>query len=190
MAETQYSLRIVKTFAYRGDPVQTWSNRYFFDGGDPGDSATWHDLFDAFVLVEKTCYPNSVTVADVYGYAPGSQVAVASKSYGIAGTLGGVEMISTPGDCAAVLRMATTKRSKKNHPVYVFSYFHKALFSPSGSGPDELLAQQKTALENFGSDLLNGITVNTRTYKRTTPDGHPTTGRAVDPWIGHRDFLR
>jgi len=45
-------------------------------------------------------------------------------------------------------------------------------------------------MELYGQHWLDGITVGGRTYKRTTPDGHATTGRIVDPFIGHRDFPR
>jgi len=86
--------------------------------------------------------------------------------------------------------MATTKRSTKNHPVYVFSYYHHACKSNGDGTGDQLDATQKTAVEAIGTVWFNGMSIGPRTYKRTTPDGHLTTGRVVDPYIGHRDFLR
>jgi hypothetical protein len=86
--------------------------------------------------------------------------------------------------------MATTKRSTKNHPVYVFSYFHRVLNAAATTGVDDLYGPQKTAYETYGDAWLNGITVGARTYKRTTPDGHATTGRFVEPLVSHRDFRR
>jgi hypothetical protein len=86
--------------------------------------------------------------------------------------------------------MATTKLSTKNHPVYVYSYFHEALYLGSSSDADTLHASQKTAIETYGDAWKNGITVGARVYKRTTPDGHATTGRFVEPFISHRDFPR
>lgn len=190
MATTQHSLRVVKTFPYRGDPIKEFSNRYFFDGGAPADATAWHDLMDAVVNVEKIVYPTSVTITTCFGYAPGSEVAIASKAYTQAGTHIESGASVMPGDCAAVMRMATTKRSTKNHTVYVFSYFHSAERNTSSGDTDTLAAGQKTAIETYGSGWLNGFTVGARTYKRTTPDGHATTGRLVDQWIGHRDFPR
>jgi hypothetical protein len=190
MATTQYSIRVVKTFPYRGDPVKQFSNRYYFDGGAPADSTAWHDLMDAVVAAEKAIYLSAVHIVDAFGYGPTSDVAVASKSYTQAGTLTASGASNTPGDCASVLRMATTKMSVKNHPVYVFSYFHEALYLGSSSDADTLHASQKTAIETYGSAWLAGITVGARTYKRTTPDGHATTGRFVDGFITHRDFPR
>ena len=188
MAETQHSVRIVKTFPYRGNPVQEFSNRYYFDGGAPADSNAWHALFDGITLLEKSLFFSNVHIISAFGFAPGSDVAVASSTYNLAGTLAVTVQVLTPGDCASVLRMATTKRSTKNHPVYVFSYFHSALMDGGGSGPDTLSAIQKTAIENYGNSWLNGIVIGGRTYKRTTPDGHATTGRIVNQFIGHRDF--
>lgn len=190
MAATQSSIRVVKTFTYRGDVAKKFSNRYYFDGASPGDDTTWHSLMDAVVLVEKTIYPSTVHIVECFGYDAGSEVAVASKTYTTAGTLSFGTDLFTPGDCAAVLRMATTKRSTKNHTVYVFSYFHQAMMEQTAPDNDTLSDAQKTAIEAYGNDWLTGISVGGRTYHRTTPDAHLTTGRAVDAYIGHRDFPR
>lgn len=189
MAVTQYSLRVVKHFTYRGDDFQQWSNRYYFDGGAPTDSDAWHALMDAVTTAEKAIHTGGVIIDAAHGYAPGSDLAVATKSYSLAGTLSSTGG-ETPGDCAAVLRMATTKVSTKNHPVYCYSYFHNAMKASGDSSGDVLAADQKAAIETYGSSWKDGITVGGRTYKRTTPDGHLTTGVHVDQYIGHRDFPR
>jgi hypothetical protein len=186
MAETQYRVKVVKSFNYRG-ATQTFSNSYHFDGGLPAD---WDGLFDAVVTAEKTIYPASVTIIGAHGYPPGSDVAVANKTYSTAGTAATTNAKTLPGDCAAVQRMATTKLSTKNHVVYVFSYFHGVMGSTVAGGPDDVLASQKTLYDSYGNFWLNGFTVGARTFKRTTPDGHATTGRTTDPYVGHRDFPR
>jgi hypothetical protein len=190
VAETQYSIRLVKTFPYRGDPVKQFSNRYYFDGGSPGDDSAWHALMDAWVGAEAGVHWTSVHIVEAYGYAPGSKVAVASKAYTQAGGMSSAGAEVMPGDCAAVLRQATTKRSIKNHPVYVFSYFHAVARALSPTTPDTLFGPSLTAYDSYGAALMNGITVGGRTYKRTTPDGHAVTGHLVDGFIGHRDFPR
>lgn len=190
MAETQYSIRVVKQFEYRGDVNKQFSNRYHFDGGEPADSAAWKDLMDGIVLIEKSIYSLNTHIVSVVGYAPGSEVPVHTETYSTAGTLSSSGAIAAPGDCALVLRQATTKRTSKNHVVYCFSYFHNVLLSTSVGTGDDPLAAQKTAVENYGNDWLTGIVIGARTYKRTTPDGHPVTGNHVLDWISHRDFPR
>lgn len=190
MAATQYSVRVVKTFPFRGDPLKEFSNRYYFDGGNVGDSSAWTTFFDALVLLEKTIHLSDAQIVACLGYAPGSDVAVASKTYTTAGTLTLSGAALTPGECSAILRMATTKRSTKNHPVYVFSYYHHVAYTTASGSSDVLAAGQKTAIESYGNQWLTGFSVAGRTYKRTTPDGHATTGRVCDTWIGHRDFPR
>jgi hypothetical protein len=189
VATTQHSIRVVKHFTYRGNNAQQWSNRYFFNGGAPADEAAADALMDAWVAIERALYDASVVVVSAHIYAPGSDVAIHNKTYSLAGTLsspGG----ATPGDCTINLRMATTKTSTKNHPVYVMSYYHRALKLAADLTGDLADTAQRIAVGTFADVLRLGLTVGGRVYKRTTPDGHLVTGHAVDVYIGHRDFPR
>jgi hypothetical protein len=62
--------------------------------------------------------------------------------------------------------------------------------SSSSGIADAVLGSQRTAIEAYAQDWVDGISVASRTYKRTTPDGHLVEGRLLEPWIGHRDFPR
>jgi hypothetical protein len=187
MAETQYSVRVIKSFTYRG-AAKLWSNRYHFDGSAIGDSTAMNTFMDGVVLAEKAIHAAQVTIVECRCYAPGSDVAIATKTYSTVGTLTATDRSASPGDTAAVLRMATTKKSAKNHPVFVFSYYHPGHFSVSSGVADTLFPAQKTAIEAYADSWKNGLSIGGRTYVRTTPDGHLTTGRVVSPYVGHRDF--
>jgi hypothetical protein len=189
VSETQYSIRVVKSFNFRGG-VKEYSNRYHFDGGAIGDSTAMNTFMDAVVVAEKAIHPVSCTIVSAHCYAPGSDVEIASKTYSTVGTLVITGGSQSPGECAVVVRLATTKKSTKNHPVFCFSYYHQAFFNTASGLADTLLASQKTANEGYADSWKNGLSIGGRTYVRTTPDGHLTTGRLVDPFIGHRDFPR
>ena len=189
LAETQYSIRVVKEFSFRG-AARRYSNRYHFDGSAVGDSTAMNTFMDGVVLAEKAIHPVSATIVECNVYAPGSDVAIGTKTYATVGTLVITGGSQAPGECAVIVRLATTKKSSKNHPVFCFSYYHQAFFNTASGLADTLLASQKTANEAYADSWKNGLSIGGRTYVRTTPDGHLTTGRLVSGFIGHRDFPR
>ena len=183
------SIKIDKSFTYRG-VARVFSNRYHFNGGTPADSTHWTTLADAIVLAEKAIYPTGFgTIVKATGYAAGSDVPVFTKTYTTAFTGSFASWVQVPGDCAMLIRYATTARTSKNHPIYLFNYYHVVGIS-SGGDVDTLNAPQGTAAGTYAAHWISGFSDGTLTLVRAGPNGATATGSLVEPKVTHRDLPR
>jgi hypothetical protein len=85
------------------------------------------------------------------------------------------------------VRYSTTARSAKNHPIYLFNYYH-GIGSDGSAGVDVLDASQKAALETYATAWMAGFSDGTITAVRAGPNGATATSRLVLPEVRHRDF--
>lgn len=179
------SIVIQTTIPYRGQ-TKKFSNRYHFSGGTPADLTHWNTLSDAIVAAYKLTITSGLTIVGSLYYGAGSNVPIGSKTYSQAGTAG-FSGTPCPGDSAIMVRFATAARSTKNHPVYLWNWFHGANWSGSGSS-DTLLAAQRTLFQTYAAAWLSGFSDGSVTYVRAGPNGANATGYAVDQYVRHRDF--
>jgi hypothetical protein len=182
------SLKVTKSFSYRG-VTRTFSNRYHFNGGTPADTAHWTTFSDNVVTAEKAIYSNVVTIVSTTGYAAGSEVPVFSKTYSTVGTGVYNANPAAPGDVAILVRYSTTARTSKNHPIYLFNYYHGA-YTNGTAAQDVPMAVQKTAMGTYASSWISGFSDGTTSYVRAGPNGATATGSLVETYLTHRDFPR
>jgi hypothetical protein len=191
--DTKHSIVISKQFSYRG-ATRVWTNRYHFEGDIPPDAAHWTTLAAAITAQEKTALLTTVTIVLATGYDASTATAtnphgdaVWSETLSIAGThSAGTGEEPAPGDCAMLVRYSTPARSRKNHPVYLFNYYHGVLL-PNGGG-DNVTNGQQTLMEAYATAWVAGFSDGAETHERCGPRGAVSLSATVDGHVRHRDF--
>ena len=190
---TVASIRVVKQFTYRGI-LRNFSNRYHFSSGTPADATHWTTLSDAIVTAEKAIYlaqaSGGAKIIETIGYAAGSEIPVFTKTYTTDGTGGFVSFFPPAGDVAGLVRYSTGNRSSKNHPIYLFNYYHTMLAANTGTTGDTWQTTQKAAVGTYAANWISGFSDGANNYVRCGPTGHVATGHLEEPYLTHRDLPR
>lgn len=182
------SLKVVKTFTYKG-AARNFSNRYYFTGDTPTTAGRWTALSDAVTAAEKAIYGNNVTITSAVGYAAGSDVPVHTKAYTLAGTYAPSGSPMAPGDAVLLTRYATADRTEKNHPLYLYNYYH-GMYLLSTSAGDQPAGGQRIAHQTYAASWITGFSDGTVNHVRCGPNGNVAIGSVVATYISHRDFPR
>lgn len=182
------SIKISKTMPFKGG-TRVYSNRYHFTAGAPVDATHWTTFAAAIIGGEKGMWDSDTTIVEATGYGPGSDVPVWSATYATVGTLspGGTDA-GTPGHTAGLVRYSTAARSSKNHPIYLFNYYHRPWINNTLTAKDKLASDQVSTYNTFASAWVAGISDGTVTHVRCSPNGAVATGVAIEEYVTHRDF--
>lgn len=181
------SIRVIKSMTYKGG-TKLWSNRYHVTGPDFSGTTEFNTFADAVTADEKASLLPAITIVEVVGYNAGSDIPAFTKTYSLAGTYaaGGSEKAG-PGDSAALMRYSTTQRSVKNHPIYLFNYYHRPPIDVTGSG-DTMTTTYKNQLGSYGTNWIAGYSDGDQVRKRCGPNGAVAQSKLVETYITHRDF--
>lgn len=182
---------VVKYDTREGAGAKTVSNRYHFNGGVPADAAHWNTFATAVINAFKLCLPTELHITEVVGYVAGSDVAVWSRTDGTAGTfdIAANSAHESPGFCCALIRWATTARTTKNHPIYLFSFIHGvASAAATGATSQNLHGTLLTRLQTYAAAWVTGFSDGTNTLVRAGPNGATGGSPTVDGVIRDHDL--
>ena len=174
---------------YRGDTNHLWGNRYFLSGVSNLTTTLATEIMDAIAVHEQPIFGTDQKIVQMLAYNPGSDVAIFEKTYALVGSAGFTGANPSPGDCAAVAKFTTTQRSSKNHPIYLYKYWHGAWWAQAGL-PDDLLPAQKTAMQTYAQAWVTGIVYGggAGTVELCGPYGAVAQSGIILPNVRHRDF--
>jgi len=182
------SLILVKSFKYRDNAAEEFSNRYYFRNTPPNTDAAWKQLSDDLIALEQDCFPPSVTYVHAYGYnddaANAQSVWQHSYASDVTPPQGDILPSGNPtsGDQAAVLIWQTDRKNSRGKWIYLRKYFHAS--GVEVTDPDLVAGTFMTAYTNFCNALApaqgafyGGIRSRTHADNITThgPRGYITT---------------
>jgi hypothetical protein len=152
------SIVSVKSFTYRDQTGEEWSNRYHFQGDPPSTPSDWRDLCDDFAALEAAVLTTQSNIIRFLCYAADGDPTVYSydlAAFGgvVPGTwaLGAGSQGWVSGDVAYLIRWNTGRLSTKGKPVYLFKYYHGG--ASSDSDRDKPPASLETAMGTFGNTV-------------------------------------
>jgi hypothetical protein len=184
----QPSAKVTKQITYRGAAKQ-WSNRHHFTNAMPTTDTRKAQFCDNIEAAEKLCQSAQVTIVKIDLYDAGSDLPVYTRSYGEVGTMTLTDGSLSPGDVAALVRYSTTQRTSKNHPIYLFNYYHAAYYYKDHD-VDVIAPTQKTKLQDYADTWLGGISDGVLNHIRCGPNGAVAQSRLVENFLTHRDFRK
>lgn len=182
----QAGIKLTFSFSWRGS-TKNWSQLYHLTQGSWQDQGHFNAASDALWNLLKTAIPSRNTLVSSTGYNPGSFLPVFSKSYGAAGTFTDTANPQATGEACMLVKFTTTQRTTKNHPIYLFKWFH-GVQSEGTTSPDTLRSGIRTTMQGQIDTLMGGISDGTLTRKYCGPFGAVAQVGTVNTLLHIREF--
>src|SRR5690348_11094336 len=128
-------------------------------------------------------YDGRSVIVEAHGYAPGSELPVWTWTGSIPGTFTGTGAHPVASDSVGIIRWETDARTSKNHPVYLYNYYHYT-FNGDGTGDsawDYIFGSLHSRMNTFGTNWVTGYSDGAVTHKRAGPNGAVAQSRFVSP---------
>jgi hypothetical protein len=185
------SLRVDKSFTYRGAPEQ-WSNRYHLSGGNPASEAEWLAILNAIAQVERAFLAIGVKIVGGSGYLTDDGAAAFTYEYATGSEWEGLYQITSgemeaPGDVAVWARWWCGKYSKRGKKIYLRKYFHGIALQ----GADIFAPPQRALMLTYAQSMQAGFAVPSFSQRAICDkDGAGALEHEVVTWSSMRELKR
>jgi len=184
---TRVGVKLRFNSPYRGG-TKDWSQLWHFDGPTTwASSGQFQTLVDALVAQVRGLLPSTTTIVDAVAYNAGSSVPVYTYTRNLAGTSSASGGVVAPLETCALVKFTTTQRSTKNHPIYLFKWFHAVRSGGSGAA-DTLDSGLGGNIASNMTTVLAGLSDGTNTRSYCGPFGAVAQSRTVETYVHMREF--
>ncbi len=179
-------MKITYSFSWRSG-TRTWSQLWHWNGPSWASQAQFDTFTTNFWNDIKTGIPARVTAVSTTAYNAGSFLPVYTHSLAAAGTYTDTTNPQAPGEACMLWRFTTDARTTKNHPIYLFKWFH-GMQTDGLTAPDTLRAGIQSTNASHLATILAGISDGTNTRFYTGPFGAVAQTGTVNTLLHMREF--
>jgi len=177
---------MVYSFSWRGS-THVWSQLWHVTGGSWQDQTHFNSFSDALWNEVKTITCARVTLVETVAYNPGSFLPVYTKTYGSAGTYTDTSNPQAGGEDCMLWKFTTDQRTTKNHPIYLYKWFHGTQ-TDGATSPDSLRNGIHSTAGGVISDIVAGLSDGTLTRKYCGPYGAVAQSGTCNALLHNREF--
>lgn len=184
---TRVGVKAEYTFSWRGNTKQ-WGQLYHFDGPTSWADQTHFDTFATNLWNSvKVSLPARVTCTTMTAYNAGSFLPVYTHAISANGGYTDTTNPQASGEMCMLWRFTTDQRTSKNHPIYLFKWWH-GMQTDGATSPDTLRGGIHSTASSPVADLIAGYSDGTNTRIYCGPRGAVAQAGTVNTLLYAREF--